>query len=78
MTASLAEEPTITVSLTLKDRCDSECGAAARTRWESPVAQELQFCGHHTRKNGPALTVAGWRVNAVNESAALELLPAAK
>lgn len=50
-------------TLVLLDRCDS-CGARAYYRaWKEPYNTELLFCGHHGRKNMPALIAQGFGVD---------------
>ncbi|MEU3052206.1 DUF7455 domain-containing protein [Streptomyces griseus] len=59
--------------LTALDRCD-RCPAAAAYRAsllvDSPPydvpTPTLDLCGHHWRKNGPAMTEQGWVVIAGN------------
>ncbi len=59
------------IVLTLLDRCDS-CGGAAAYRLSVPMATPelahptLDFCGHHWRKNMPAMEPKGWIVTGVN------------
>lgn len=55
------EEPT-TVELTLNDRCDAECTAAAQGVAKLDSGSELMFCGHHLKKFEENLVSSSFKI----------------
>lgn len=51
-----------TVELTLNDRCDADCTAAAQAVAKLDSGSELMFCGHHLKKFEENLVSSGFKI----------------
>lgn len=63
----LAAYETPNEPLTLADRCDADCPAAAQFRFHRPPTAEepkrrgvMEFCSHHARRHEMKLKATGW------------------
>ena len=61
MTQTVANDPTVTVTADLTERCD-RCGAAGKVRVFLPTGGDLTFCGHHANRYADTIRTTGNRV----------------
>lgn len=61
-TATPVLEEETTVVLTLNDRCDADCSAAAQAVAKLDSGSGLMFCGHHLKKFEESLVSSGFKI----------------